>query len=304
MLYALTHRTTYSYAASVPVSQHLAHLRPRETPWQQLLDFQLYVEPTPSVLTERPDYYGNSTAFITVEGPHQKLFVTARSHVRVTAPLWPAPADTPPWEEVRERGASDEFTADSEAGEFLFNSPHIATDPAYGRYAADSFRPGCPLLAGVADLTGRIYRDFVFDARATTTATPVAEVFKQRRGVCQDFAHVAITCLRSLGLPARYVSGYLETVPPPGRARLVGADASHAWFAAWCPGFGWIDADPTNDLLTGSRHITGAWGRDFSDVSPLRGVVVGGGTHHLAVGVDVQRLPDSETSPAPLVSSR
>jgi transglutaminase-like putative cysteine protease len=298
MLYAVTHRTSYAYGSAVPVSQHLAHLHPRETPRQQLLDFHLEIDPEPTVIAHRTDYYGNGAAYITVEGPHKSFAVTARSQLQIAPAAWPRAAETPPWERVREWGASDLLAPDSEPGEFLFNSPLIAIDPAYGDYAAASFPPGCPFLTGVIGLTGRIFRDFTFDSRATTVATPVAEVFRKRRGVCQDFAHLGIACLRSLGLPARYVSGYLETLPPPGRARLVGADASHAWFAAWCPGHGWIDADPTNNLLIGSRHITLGWGRDFSDVSPLRGIVMVGGSHRLTVSVDVMSLPGPEASPA------
>jgi transglutaminase-like putative cysteine protease len=216
--------------------------------------------------------------------------VIARSRVRVTAPVWPEATATPPWEKVREATARDVLDPDSQAGEFLFESPHVTTSPAFADYAAESFTTGRPLLEALLHFTARIFHDFRFDKRATTVATPVEEVFRKRRGVCQDFAHFGIACLRSIGLPARYVSGYLETLPPPGRPRLIGADASHAWFAVWCPGFGWIDADPTNNVLPADRHITLAWGRDFSDVSPLRGVVIGGGGHGLGVSVDVARI--------------
>jgi transglutaminase-like putative cysteine protease len=210
--------------------------------------------------------------------------------VRVTAPM--LPQRTPAWQAVRDRCASDVLTEDSAAGEFRFDSPNIVRKPAFAEYAAQSFPKDRPLLDGIRDFTARIYRDFRFDPRATTVATPLDEVFKKRRGVCQDFAHFAIAGLRSIGLPARYVSGYLETLPPPGKPRLVGADASHAWYAVWCPGHGWIDADPTNNLLPGDRHVTVAWGRDFSDVSPLRGVVVGGGGTSPGVSVDVARVPE------------
>jgi transglutaminase-like putative cysteine protease len=229
-------------------------------------------------------------SFFTIGSPHERLVVTARSRVRVAAPALPDASRTPGWEQVRQRCASNVLTPDSAVGEFCFDSPYITRQPAFADYAAASFPKDRPLLEGVIDLTGRIHRDFKFDPRATTVATPLDEVFKKRRGVCQDFAHFAIAGLRSLGLPARYVSGYLETQPPLGKARLVGADASHAWFAVWCPGHGWIDADPTNNLLPGERHITVAWGRDFSDVSPVRGVVVGGGDHGVGVGVDVVRV--------------
>jgi transglutaminase-like putative cysteine protease len=290
MDYAIIHPTTYHYDTGVSVSYHLLHLEPRETGRQKRLDFSLEVKPAGALTVPRTDYYGNHTAFLAIETPHDELSVVARSRVSVAAPELPAPAATPAWESVREACALDVLNADTEAGEFLFDSPHIATNPDCAAYAAQSFSAGRPLLEGLCELTARIHRDFKFDPRATTIATPVTEIFRNRRGVCQDFAHLAISCLRSLGLPARYVSGYIETLPPPGQPRLTGADASHAWFAAWCPGQGWIDADPTNNLLCGDQHITVAWGRDFSDVSPLHGIVLGGGGHHLSVAVDVARI--------------
>ncbi len=290
MLYAITHRTTYHYGSDVSVSHHLARLHPRELPYQQVEDFHLQIEPAPAAAEERIDYYGNPTSFFSIGSPHEKLAVTARSCVTVAAPELPIAAQTPPWETVRKRCASDVLTPDSAVGEFRFDSPHITRKAAFADFAAPSFPRERPLLEAVSDFTARIFREFKFDPRATTTATPLDDVLGHRRGVCQDFAHLAIAGLRSLGLPARYVSGYLETQPPPGRARLIGADASHAWFSVWCPGHGWIDADPTNNLLPGDRHITVAWGRDFSDVSPLRGVVVGGQDHSLGVSVDVTRL--------------
>lgn len=293
MLYDITHRTTYTYGSDVSISHHLAHLHPRELPSQQVGGFQLAVEPAPAVSTERVDYYGNTTTFFSIGSPHDRLAVTARSRVRMVAPVLPEPARTVAWELVRERCASDTLTPDSQVGEFRFDSPNVARRAALADYAAASFVKDRPLLEAVIDFNARIFRDFKFDPRATTVATPVEEVFKKRRGVCQDFAHLAIACLRSLGLPARYVSGYLETLPPPGKKRLIGADASHAWYSIWCSDHGWIDADPTNNLLPGDRHITVAWGRDFADVSPLRGLVVGGSGHSLDVSVDVAPVVES-----------
>ena len=292
MLYSIVHRTAYAYGSDVSHSYHLAHVRPREMARQEVLDFALRIDPEPAFFIERLDYHGNQSAFFTLAAPHRRLAITVQSRVRVRAPAVPETPKTPRWEEVRKNCASDTLTPDSAEGEFCFNSPHIVRSSVFADYAAPSFPLGAPLLEGVIDFTGRIFRDFKFDPRATTVATPLDEVFKKRRGVCQDFAHLAIACLRSLGLPARYVSGYLETLPPPGKARLIGADASHAWCSVWCPGHGWIDADPTNNVLAGERHITVAWGRDFSDVSPVRGVVVGGGLHSLSVGIDVARAPD------------
>jgi transglutaminase-like putative cysteine protease len=290
MLYDVTHRTTYGYGSDISVSHHLAHLHPRELPAQRITDFNLCVEPAPTVNSERVDYHGNTTTFFTISNPHDRLVVTAHSRVQIAAPALPAPSATPAWQEVRNRCANDVLTPDSAVGEFRFDSPNIVRRSIFADYAAPCFPEGRPLLEAIVDFNSRIFHDLKFDPRATTVATPVDEVFKKRRGVCQDFAHLAIACLRSLGLPARYVSGYLETLPPPGKARLIGADASHAWFSVWCPGHGWIDSDPTNNLLAGDRHITVAWGRDFSDVSPLRGVVVGGSGHSLAVSVDVARV--------------
>ncbi len=290
MLYQVTHRTTYGYGTAVGVSHHLAHLRPRVLPWQEVCGYTLTIDPAPTVITERTDFYGNAASYFAIKSPHDRLTVSARSQVRVRASG--LPERTPPWQQVRDRCASDMLTADSAVGEFRFDSPYVLRKPAFAEYAAASFPQDRPLLEAVSDFTARIYRDFKFDPRATTVATPLDEVFKKRRGVCQDFAHLAIAGLRSLGLPARYVSGYLETLPAPGKVRLVGVDASHAWFSVWCPGHGWIDTDPTNSLLPGDRHITVAWGRDFSDVSPLRGVVVGGGGSGPGVSVDVARLPE------------
>ncbi len=289
MDYTVTHRTTYSYTSDVSVSHHLVHLRPRELPWQEVTEYALSVEPDAIVADERLDCYGNTATFFTISKPHRKLPVIARSRVRVNAAPLPIPSQTPPWERVRELCAQDVLTPDTAAGEFSFDSHYILRHPAFADYAVASFPPGRPVLDAVIEFTAQIFRDFKFDPRATTVATPLAEVLKNRRGVCQDFAHLGIACLRSLGLPARYVSGYLETLPPTGKVRLVGADASHAWFSVWCPNHGWIDADPTNNVLPGERHITVAWGRDYEDVSPVRGVAVGGGEHSLSVGIDVVR---------------
>ena len=291
MLYHVTHTTHYAYESDVSVAFLTLRLQPRELPWQRCLDHHIVSAPDPAMTHWHVDYHGNTCVRLDLYTPHSEFEITASSRVEVLPRELPEPADTPPWEEVVRACGSDVFTPDSAAGEFVFDSPHIARRPEYADYAALSFTPGRPFMEALSDFTARMFRDFTFDPRATTVATPVAEVFTHRRGVCQDFAHVAIACLRSLGLPARYVSGYLETLPPPGQARLIGADASHAWISAWCPGFGWIDADPTNNLLPGSRHITVAWGLDFADVSPVRGVIVGGGNHTLSVSVDVEPQP-------------
>jgi len=290
MLYRITHVTQYSYQAEVSVSHHLLHLRPRGLPWQRVESFDLIVQPEPAVMARRMDYFGNHTHVLTIEGGHRHLEVVAGSRVRIQPPPPVDATVTAPWESVVEACRQDGWNAAVEAAEYRFDSPYVRRNAEVADYAADSFDADRPLLMAVRDLNGRINRDFRFDPRATSVATPVEEVFKERKGVCQDFAHLMIACLRSLGLPARYVSGYLETRPPKGQARLVGADASHAWVSVWCPGVGWVDFDPTNNVEPGERHITVAWGRDFGDVSPIRGVLVGSGGHALTVSVDVEPL--------------
>jgi len=203
------------------------------------------------------------------------------------------PAETPAWESVRELSRGRQIGQALDASEFIFDSPLIQAADDFAAYAAPSFPKGRPILDAVLNLTARIHHDFKFDPKATTLATPLAEVFKNRRGVCQDFAQLEIACLRSLGLPARYVSGYLETVPPPGKARLIGADASHAWISFHCYGLGWIEVDPTNNVVPTTRHIAVAWGRDFNDVSPIRGVILGAGEHTLKVAVDVVAVEET-----------
>jgi transglutaminase-like putative cysteine protease len=288
MRYDVTHTTEYDYGESVAVAHHVARLQPRTLPRQACLQHELTITPPPAVTSGYEDYFGNQVTFFGVQGAHTSLVIRARSTVTVTGPTLPAPQDTRPWEQ-----AADRETMPFEAIEFVFDSPESRALFGVEGYARVSFQPGRPLLAAVIDLTARINREFTFDPKATTVATPLAEVFASRRGVCQDFARLEIACLRSLGIPARYISGYLETDPPATAPRLLGADASHAWLDVHCPGVGWIPVDPTNNLVPSDRHITLAWGRDYSDVSPIRGVILGGGAHTLNVHVDVIRL-DSE----------
>ncbi len=286
MIYRVTHRTRYRYAERVALCHNVAHLAPREAPRQRCLRTRLHIDPAPDVCQVRVDYFGNPTTFFTIQQPHDQLTVAAE-HVVEVGPYEPPVGETPAWEEAAARVREDLSPAGLEAREFLFDSPYVAVHPDLREYALGSFLPGRPWLEGVRDLTARIHRDFRYDGRATTVTTPLAEAFEARRGVCQDFAHVQIGCLRSLGLPARYVSGYLQTLPPPGRPRLVGADASHAWVSAYCPGLGWVDVDPTNDVVPSDRHVLLAWGRDYDDVCPVKGVILGGGDHTIAVAVDV-----------------
>jgi transglutaminase-like putative cysteine protease len=288
--YSISHKTVYQYANAVSVAHHLIRLNPRPLPFQQTLDSRLTVEPVPALLSSHLDYFGNTVSFVTIEGPHRQLEVRSQCEIEVSRNSWPAPDSTPAWELVRDLCRGDHYNAAAEACEFAFSSPLVSPRRDFVDYSAPSFAAGRPLLEAAMDLMRRIHEDFKFDPQATTVATPLEQVFRQRRGVCQDFAHLQIACLRALGLPARYLSGYLETAPPPGQPKLQGADSSHAWLQLWCGEAGWIDLDPTNNLLPADRHITLAWGRDFGDVSPLRGVLVGSGTHQLRVAVDVTPL--------------
>ncbi|MBC7980245.1 MAG: transglutaminase family protein [Armatimonadetes bacterium] len=291
MRYHVIHRTRYVYEGAVTVSHHLARLAPRFLPGQRCPWHVLEVRPEPVGRSLHNDVYGNVTAYFEVEGSHTELEVTARSLVEVLATPRPDDAATPAWETVRTACGGDKLSASSEAGAFRFASPMVPLGKEFAEYAKPDFTPGRPILEAATSLMGRIFTEFDFNPKATDVATPVTEVLMRKTGVCQDFAHLMLACLRSLGLPARYVSGYLETRPPMGKERLTGADASHAWVAVYCgENVGWVDADPTNNLLPGERHITVAWGRDFSDVSPLRGVTLGAGGQSLEVAVDV--VPD------------
>ena len=291
MRYEITHRTAYAYTSDVSVSHHVARLAPRQLLFQHSSAHELTIEPSPALVTQREDYYGNRTTFFSVAGSHRTLVVTARSRVELSPRRIPIAADTPAWEEVRDLFRRHDAAPGTNTQEFIFPSALVPRLKELVDYANVSFVAGRPLLEAVVDLTARMFVDFKFDPKATTVATPLEQVIKHRRGVCQDFAHFQIGCFRALGLPARYVSGYLETLPPLGKPRLVGADASHAWVQVFIPGTGWVDVDPTNNLLPSDRHVTLAWGRDFHDVSPIRGVIVGSGQHELKVAVDVESLP-------------
>jgi transglutaminase-like putative cysteine protease len=289
MIYRISHRTTYKYAYPVSVGDHVACLKPRSFPPQnQLLLNTLEIRPTPTTFTERIDYFGNLLCFFTVQEPHRELIVEAKSEVVVNGTAELTALTSLPWEESSQSLALDHSPEGLAAYQFQFESPRIRLRPEFAAYALQSFTARRPMREALIDLTARIHRDFRFDARVTTVRTPIEEVFKKRRGVCQDFAHLQIACLRSINLPARYVSGYLRTYPPPGRPRLIGADASHAWVSAYCQGLGWLDVDPTNNIVPSDGHVTIAWGRDYGDVSPLRGLILGGGNHSLKVEVDME----------------
>jgi transglutaminase-like putative cysteine protease len=254
------------------------------------VESEIEIKPAPAILTHRVDYFGNLLCFFTIQEPHRELVVEARSKVIVEEGSESRPIRDLAWEEAVRLQMAD-FSPDGlDACQFRFESPRIRLRPEFAAYALKSFAPRRPLREGLIDLTARIHKDFRFDSKVTNVRTPVEEVFRKRRGVCQDFAHLQIACLRSLNLSARYVSGYLRTYPPKGQPRLVGADASHAWVSAYCPGTGWLDLDPTNNLVPSNGHVTVAWGRDYGDVSPLHGLILGGGAHALTVAVDMELL--------------
>jgi len=290
MNYHITHRTLYEYAAPVSVSHHVARLAPRVTPAQACENFSLSIFPEPALRKARTDYFGNQLCFFAIQEIHSRLEIITRSQVAVS-PHPPTPDESPaPWESVAGMFRDPVSPEVVEPYQFVFDSPQIRASPALADYARESFTPETPLLAGARDLTRRIFADFKFDPQATTVATPLEEVWAKRRGVCQDFAHLGIACLRSLGLPASYVSGYLRTRPPEGKPRLVGVDASHAWFRVFCPGPGWVDFDPTNNVRPAGEHVIVAYGRDYGDVSPVAGILTGGGEHAVKVSVDVAEI--------------
>lgn len=287
MKYRITHTTTFSYKAKVGLCYNEARLLPRDLPHQKVLSASLEIDPLPQDYYERVDYFGNRTVYFSIQQPHDKMVVTAVSDVETGVANLIEGAVTLSWEMARDRLRSDLSEEVVSASQFTLDSSMVSVSDELLSYAQLSFPAGRPLVEAVNDLMQRIYQEFKYDPEFSTIATPLKEVMEHRSGVCQDFAHLAIGCLRSLGLAARYVSGYIETVPPPGQERLVGADASHAWFSVYLPGFGWLDFDPTNNQVPGDRHITVAWGRDFADVTPLKGVAFGSGKNKLKVSVDV-----------------
>lgn len=297
MKYRITHTTVYHYSQAVGLSQNEARLQPRNFWRQQCVETYFDINPQPSDYRELIDYFGNRTAYFAIQQAHRQLQVTAISEVMIFPEnCLSESAQHLPWEQVRDMlreqpAANHPLLPDVlDAKQYLLDSPMITSSAELADYARPSFLPNRPLVEVVSDLMQRVYLDFVYDPSFTTIATPLSTVLLHRRGVCQDFAHLAIGCLRSFGISARYVSGYMETLPEPGQPRLVGADASHAWFAVYLPGTGWLDYDPTNNKLPYDQHITLAWGRDYADVTPLKGIAFGGGQHTLSVSVDVLRL--------------
>jgi transglutaminase-like putative cysteine protease len=290
--YRVVHETRYHYQSTVSLSQQYLHLTPRAFAWQDTESHLIWLDPVMSDGRDGVDFFGNRTRHLTVTAPHDSLLVHAESTVSLrTRPGLAEIAGSLSWEGVRDMVGKEKSRATLEACRYLYASPQVNLFPELEAYARLSHPPGRPQLEAALDLAHRIFDDFEFDPTATDISTPLEQVLRGRRGVCQDFAQLMIGCLRSLGLPARYVSGYILTHPPEGKPRLIGADASHAWVSVFCPALGWIDFDPTNRCLVQDEHITLGWGRDFSDVTPMRGIVLGGGNQELDVQVTVTPLP-------------
>lgn len=294
----VTHETRYNYLPAVETAQHMAYLQPPSTAYQQLLSHTLDISPTPTRIRQTPDVFGNTRCFFSLQTPHTVLAVVARSVVTTTT--YPLPLSRMGWEQVRALFRYHSGSRFDSANEFVFASPFCPLHAEFAAYASPSFPAGGGLLAGAQDLMRRIHTDFIYESQSTQINTPAREALAQRKGVCQDFAHIMIACLRTLGLAARYVSGYLLTQPAPGTVKLKGSDASHAWVSVYVPdlpaGERWCDLDPTNNRAgwpaPGEDYVTLAIGRDFADVSPIRGVIHGGASHLLTVGVTVERVTD------------
>jgi transglutaminase-like putative cysteine protease len=286
--YKVVHETRYVYSAPVAQGHHFGHLTPRSTPWQQVHEHKLAFEPQPSEVADLDDYFGNHSVRFLINRPHEVMQVRASSTIDVQEQNLDTTLARAPWESAL--CASFYEVEPISVAEMRLPSQHVELLPETRHYASQFFTPERPWLDALVDLTLHIRKDFVYDPKATTVSTPVSEVFENKRGVCQDFAHLMLSCLRSLNLPARYVSGYILNEPPPGEEKLLGADASHAWIESWLPGVGWVGFDPTNGKLANHEFITMAWGRDFMDVTPLRGVVLGGGSQKLEVKVSVTRV--------------
>ena len=302
MLLEITHDTHYSYDPNVEIAQHFAHLKPVSMNSQQVLKTDIQVNPKPAWTEENIDNYGNVCTFFSLQNRHNELSITAKSLIQtnVDTPLGPKPAQTPAWELVREYFRYHSNTQWDAASEFLFTSPFIALRPEFAEFARANFTTGRPILEAAIDLTQRIYGEFHYVSKSTDIGTPALEALEKREGVCQDFSHILIAALRSIGLPAKYISGYILTNPPPGQPRLIGGDASHAWVSIYVPSINengqlcaglWCDLDPTNNRwgyeTPGEDYVHLAQGRDYADVSPIRGVIHGGADHTLDVAVTV-----------------
>jgi transglutaminase-like putative cysteine protease len=288
--YRINHQTEYFYADRVPLCHNVIRLRPRDTAFQTCERSELSILPVPADQREHLDYFGNHAIWIAVQEPHHSLKIEMTSEVNVNSCTLPADLTGPAWDQVPSLISNGLDPTILAAREYTFDSPYITRCAELAAYAKPDFPPGAPLVTCIMNLTHRIFDEFIFDTDATTIGTPLLEILHHHHGVCQDFAHLQIGCMRSLGLPARYISGYLVTKPPPGQRRLIGADASHAWISAYIPNFGWLDFDPTNDTMPNDQHITIGWARDYDDLSPVKGVTIGGHRHSLEFSVDVEAM--------------
>ncbi len=294
MRFLVKHTTHYKYAARVTRCYNMANVIPRDTARQRCLNNRITLSPLPATTHKRTDYFGNKTFHFEIQKPHTELIITAESDVQITDRVHELNLDLGiSYAEALDYLRKTNKPETIEAREFLLNSPMIECSQALADYARPSFARDRSLKSCVSELTTRIFEEFAYDPQFSTIATPLTQVLQHKKGVCQDFAHLQVGCLRSMGIPAKYVSGYIETLPKPGEQKLVGADATHAWIAYFCPEEGWIEFDPTNDVLAHSdgQHIVTAFGRDYYDVTPVKGVIFGGGESPLlSVSVDVSRV--------------
>ncbi|WP_298428348.1 transglutaminase family protein [Rhodoblastus sp.] len=296
MIYDIRHITTYSYEAPVAYSLCALRLRPTSRAGQRVIDVRVDIDPPAAGRIRRASFFGNDFEIVHIESEHRELSVTARARIAVSRPV--APLATPSWEEVRQHAFSVNDLGPQSPAHFIYASRVVTLDEPVIAYARKSFPSGRPILEGATELMERIWDDFDYDPKATLVSTPLGVAFEKRKGVCQDFAHIMIAGLRGIGLPARYVSGYLRTVPPPGQERLEGADATHAWVAVWCgPLDGWVGLDPTNKILVGDDHIVLAEGRDYADISPIDGVILSSGGQDVGVAVDVIPVTSEDAAP-------
>jgi len=294
MRYRVKHSTTYEYTTTISQCYNEAKILPRSTVYQDCLDVEIIVLPNPNDMRERLDFFGNRSLYFAIQYPHKELTVSVESYADVHPGAFNSALKFKDgWEAAIAKLNTFNHQNDVEAFQFTLESSHILLSRALQDYAYKSFYKNRPLISAVLDLNQRIFTEFAFDPEFTTISTPIAEVLKHKKGVCQDFAHLAIGCIRSIGLAAKYVSGYIETKPPPGKEKLIGTDASHAWFSVYVPEIGWVDFDPTNNQVPDGQHITVAWGRDYSDIPPLKGVIYGGGDHKLTVSVDVSKVENT-----------
>jgi transglutaminase-like putative cysteine protease len=300
MRYEVSHKTKYIYQSPASLCHNVVYQWPLTAPFQHVDAYNYSILPEPNFLVKRTDFFDNQYLYFSVQKTHKELVVESKSKITVQKPKWVFmdPSSTPPWESVADLLRSAQTP--SAVKQFYLESPYVTYLKGLRTYALQSFTPNRPIMEAMLDLNSRIYTDFDFTPGFTEISTPLEEVFKFKKGVCQDYAHFGLACVRSLGLAGRYMSGYIETFPPPGKPKLVGSDASHAWMALYIPEIGWVEFDSTNNLLVSDQHIRVAVGRDFSDVVPLKGIVYSGGGQKMTVTVDVNQLPEqnlAETNP-------